>query len=229
MSEQTRQRLDAHHGGEQFHDLMVRSFDKRFGDEFWSLWNDQVAAHHGSSPTYLDLGCGPGLMLRAWRQRFPEATLHGVELQPYMLQTAREVANEVDATLHEADLHTVSLPLPDASLDAALCAVVVHEMSEPIGMLREVRRLLRPQGRLLLMDWVRVPLPQYLEGWDDDPFGPGVDSDARASRLDHFMEHNKFSRDDLLWLVDRCGLTVETTVDRGNGQFVWLVARPSEG
>ena len=165
-------------------------------------------------------------MLRAWHQRWPQATLHGVELQPYMLDTARKVAQEVGATLHEADLHTMDLPLPDATLDAALCSMVVHEMREPIGMLREVRRLLKPQGRLLIMDWVRVPLPQYLAGWDDDPFALDAEPEIRAFRLDHFMEHNKLSRDDLLWLVRRCGFEVETSVDRGDGQFLWLVARP---
>lgn len=226
MTDLTRQRLDAHHGGEQFHDVMVRSFASRFGDEFWAFWSEHVATHHGEAPTYVDLGCGPGLMLRAWRERYPAATLHGVELQPYMLQTARTIAHEVGATVHEADLHTVSLPLPDASVDAILSAVVIHEMREPIGMLREARRLLRPAGRLMVMDWVRVPLPQYLAQWDDDPFAPEVSPEARADRLDHFMEHCKLGRDDLQWLVERCGFTIETTRDRSHGQFLWLVARP---
>lgn len=227
MSEQTRQHLDAHHGGEHFHDVMVRSFDKRFGDAFWSYWSEHVAPHHGTTPTYVDLGCGPGLMLRAWRQRWPDAALHGVELQPYMLDTARSLATEVGATLHEADLHTASLPLLDGSVDGILCSMVVHEMREPIGMLREARRLLRPSGRLMIMDWVRVPLAQYLAGWDDDPFDPGVDAKTRADRIDHFMEHNEFSREDLLWMVGKCGLTVQTSTERGDGQFLWLVAHPS--
>lgn len=226
MNDKTRERLDAHHGGEQFHDVMVRSFASRFGDAFWAFWSEHVTRHHGDAPRYLDLGCGPGLMLRNWRERWPKATLHGVELQPYMLQTAREVAREVDATVHEADLHTASLSLPDGSLDAILCAVVIHEMSEPLGMLREARRLLAPEGRLMVMDWVRVPLAQYLARWDDDPFAAEASPDERSDRFDHFMEHNKFSRDDLLWLVDRCGFEVEATLDRGDGQFLWLVARP---
>lgn len=205
--------------------MMVKSFGARFGDEFWAYWAEHVTPHQGDAPTLLDLGCGPGLMLRDWRERFPTATLHGVELQPYMLQTAREIAREVGATLHEADLHTLALPLPDASVDAILSAVVIHEMREPIGMLREAKRLLRPSGRLMIMDWVRVPLPQYLASWDDDPFAPDVDPETRADRLDHFMEHCKLGRDDLLWLVERCGLTVETSQLRGAGQFLWLIAR----
>ncbi|MCX4242913.1 class I SAM-dependent methyltransferase [Paraliomyxa miuraensis] len=225
MTDHAQQRLHAHHGGEHFHDLMVRSFDGRFGDEFWAYWAENIAPILGEDPTLLDLGCGPGLMLRAWRERYPTAVLHGVELQPYMLTTARELATETKATLHETDLHTLSLPLPDASVDAILCAVVIHELREPIGMLREAKRLLRSTGRLLVMDWVRVPLTQYLEAWNEDPFDPTASPELRADRLDHFMEHCKYSRDDLWWLVERCGLTIETAKERADGQFLWLVAR----
>lgn len=227
MSDPTRNRLDAHHGGADFHDVMVRSFASRFGDEFWSWWSEQVTPHHGKAPTYVDMGCGPGLMLEAWRERFAEASLHGVEIQPYMLSTAREVGERTNATVHEADLHSVQLPLSDGSVDAVLCAAVVHEMAEPIGLFREIRRLLAPTGRLMLMDWTRVPLSQYLEGTDPDPLAPTTDAAARANRLDHFMEHNKFTAADLRWLVERTGFAIETTKERNNGQFQWIVARPA--
>jgi SAM-dependent methyltransferase len=227
MSDETRRRLHAHHGGAAFHDVMINSFERRFGEEFWSFWTEHVAVSHASAPTYVDFGCGPGLMLQAWRQRWPQAELHGVELQPYMLETARKLAAEVDATVHDADLHTVRLALPDASVDAALSAVVIHEMREPVGMLGEIRRLLRPEGRLMLMDWVRVPLSQYLAEGADDLFAPDGAADVRADRIDHFMEHNKFSIEDLRWLVERAGFAVEAQHVRGDGQFVWWALRPT--
>ncbi len=226
MTDRTRDRLDAHHGGARFHDVMVRSFGSRFGDAFWAMWSEYVVAHHGDAPTYVDMGCGPGLMLEAWRERWPQAELHGVEVQPYMLDTARGVATRAAATVHEADLHTVRLPVADGSVDAVLCSAVIHEMSEPIGLLREIRRLLSPSGRLLLMDWVRVPLPQYLGTSDEDVFDAGVPAETRAHRLDHFMEHNKFSAEDLRWMVERSGFRIETTQERAEGQFLWIVAQP---
>lgn len=226
-SDVTRERLEAHHGGAQFHDVMVRSFASRFGDAFWSLWSEQITPYHDDTPTYIDMGCGPGLMLEAWRQRFPQASLHGVELQSYMLDTARKVGQRIDASIHEADLHTVRLPLADGTADAVLSTAVIHEMREPVGMLREVRRLLAPTGRLVLMDWVRVPLTQYLGAWDDDPLAADAEPELRANRIDHFMEHNKFSADDLRWLVERCGFVIETALERRSGQFLWIVARPA--
>lgn len=228
MSEIAKQRLDAHHGGAQFLDVMLRTFENRFSDAFWEQWDAHVVPSHrdASAPAYADFGCGPGLMLEQWRKRWPEAELHGVELQEYMLEVARPNAEKARATLHEQDLHQVSLPLADGSLDAVLCAVVIHEMREPIGMLREARRLLAPGGRLFLMDWVRVPLEQYLAGSDPDPFGHESSPEQRADRLDHFMEHNKFSRDDLLLMLERTGFSPKTTISRGDGQFLWVVASP---
>ena len=162
MSEKTRQRLDAHHGGEHFHDLMLQGFDKRFGEAFWSYWAEHIVVHHGPAPTYLDLGCGPGLMLRAWHQRWPQATLHGVELQPYMLDTARKVAQEVGATLHEADLHTMDLPLPDASCDLAVVIATLGEIPDRYAAMLELRRVLKPGARLAVSE--ELPDPGYLPG-----------------------------------------------------------------
>lgn len=223
---ESKRRLDAHHGGAHFHDVMVRSFEGRFSEDFWALWDRHVASRHGDDPTYVDFGCGPGLMLEAWRKRWPRAKLHGVELQPYMLKTAHETASRVGARVFDQDLHTVRLPLSQGSVDAILCAVTIHEMREPVGMLQEARRLLTKDGCLFVMDWVRVPLSQYLGRFDDDALAPGVDPEVRADRFDHFMEHNKYSREDLTWLLTHLGFEVETTVERGGGQFVWAICRP---
>jgi len=43
-----------------------------------------------------------------------------------------------------------SIPLPDASFDACLCTEVLEHLPHPIEALRELARLLRPGGRLIL-------------------------------------------------------------------------------
>ncbi len=226
MTDVAKQRLHAHHGGAQFHDVMLRTFERRFSSEFWDFWRAHVVPHHrqADAPAYADFGCGPGLMLPKWRERWPKAELHGVELQEYMLQTARDNAEQARATLHDADLHAPQLPIADGSLDAVLSAVVIHEMREPVGMLREVHRVLAPGGRLMLMDWIRVPLTQYLADASTDPFDPATSPEARGDKFDHFMEHNKFSAEDLRFILAKCGFTVREVAIRPGGQFVWLTA-----
>lgn len=228
MSEDIRDHLDRHHRGASFHDVMVESFEGRFGEAFWTEWEAHVVPHQPERPTYLDLGCGPGLMMRAWRERYPDARIHAVELQPYMLETARDIAGETGSTLHEADLHALALDLPDGIVDGALCSMVVHEMKEPLGLFTEVARLLAPEGRFMLIDWIRVPLPTYLARFDDGDLA-SADAPTRQNRLEHFMEHNKYSLDDLGWLLRTAGLAEESVDVYGGGQFVRIVGHRRRG
>jgi len=221
------EQLSVHHGGAHFHDLMVDSFARRFDDSFWKLWQEDVASQHGDKPVYVDLGCGPGLMLNAWRERYSGAVLHGADLQSYMLESAKKNAVLADAVVHEGDLHQLRLPLADASVDAVLLSMVLHEMLEPIGVLREARRLLKPAGRLVILDWIRAPLSQYLQGDDEDVFSDATSFEKRMDRFTHFMEHNKYCSDDLSWILQQLGFEVRRLAPRNDGQHIRLVAVPA--
>ena len=48
-----------------------------------------------------------------------------------------------------------SIPLADAEVDFALIAFVLHEAANAESFLKEVRRILRPEGTLLVIDWVK--------------------------------------------------------------------------
>jgi ubiquinone/menaquinone biosynthesis C-methylase UbiE len=54
-------------------------------------------------------------------------------------------------TLAQADAHR--LPLADATFDWVVCASSFHYFRQPQVALREMRRVLRPEGRLVLVDW----------------------------------------------------------------------------
>jgi len=73
----------------------------------------------------------------------------------------------VAARLELADVQ--ALPFPDASFDAAVATFVVCSVSDPVLVLREVRRLLKPGGRLLLLEHVvsQWPVLRSLMQWLD--------------------------------------------------------------
>jgi ubiquinone/menaquinone biosynthesis C-methylase UbiE len=61
--------------------------------------------------------------------------------------------------LHRAQLE--DLPLEDASLDVAFLNLVLHHVSDPLRALREVSRVLKPMGRLVLVDMQQHDRNEY--------------------------------------------------------------------
>ena len=203
--------LRAHHGDfSRFRDVMIETSAGRFGPIWWGIWEQHVTLP--AAPTIVDLGTGPGLLLPMLRERIADAELIGVEVQPVMLESARPVAEQCGARIVEADL-AEPLPLPDACADAVLAVMCFHELMFPPPLIDEAVRLLKPGGVLVLYDWVKRPLKDYLQ-----------DAELTDALLQHFREHCLFSADDLTFLVERAGLRVREVVGRRGGNYAIVVA-----
>ena len=94
----------------------------------------------------LDVGCGSGFYAAAMADR--GATVTGIDGSAEMVRIARRVVGE-RGTFVEHDLEQ-PLPLPDASFDLAVMALVYHHVYARQQLLAELRRVLRPGGRLLV-------------------------------------------------------------------------------
>jgi len=217
MAAPTMDHLLAHHGDfAAFRDAMIETSAGRFGPIWWGVLEQHIQA--APDAAVVDLGTGPGLLLEMLRERLPQAQLTGVEIQPEMLQTAREVAGRCGARVVEADL-AGPIPLPDGCADVVTAVMVFHELVYPPALMAEAARLLKPGGSLVIYDWVKRPLRDYLR---DRPLTPEL--------LQHFREHCLFSSDDLAFLATREGLEIREVVGRRGGNFAILVAsRPDEG
>lgn len=99
-----------------------------------------------------DLGCGTGQLSAALAPFV--ARVIAVDASAPMLQAAKRrlqgLQGMTNVELRRGDLE--SLPIDDALLDAATMALVLHHLPEPDRALREVARVLKPGGRLLIVD-----------------------------------------------------------------------------
>lgn len=119
-----------------------------------------------------DLGCGTGEMTAALAAHV--AHVHAVDASPVMIAAARaRVGSAVNITLAEGTLE--ALPLADGSLDAAMLLFVLHHVADPARALAEVRRVLKPEGRVLIADMrahareeYRVQMGHVWLGFDAD-------------------------------------------------------------
>ena len=86
--------LADHHGDfKHFADLMVKTHAGRFGGTFWAFI-EQHTSLADTGGLVVDLGTGPGLLLRDLTTRYDNTSAVGVELQPEMLKVASEVVAE---------------------------------------------------------------------------------------------------------------------------------------
>ncbi len=102
--------------------------------------------------TVADVGAGTGYFaLRMAAAVLPGGRVFAIDLQPEMLEILRARVADLPITLvNAAANHTMLL---DASVDLELLANVWHELDEPAATLVEARRILRPGGRLAIVDW----------------------------------------------------------------------------
>ncbi|MER6568674.1 methyltransferase domain-containing protein [Streptomyces sp. NPDC001093] len=122
-----------------------RSYKRRMLDEL-----DLRAGHR-----VLDLGCGPGTDLEALaRAVTPAGAVVGVDHDRNMVDAARaRTAGEAVVDVRHADIH--DLPMPGHTADRARTDRVLQHVADPLAALGEIRRVLRPGGRLVMgePDW----------------------------------------------------------------------------
>jgi len=98
----------------------------------------------------LDVGCGTGELLRRLRAKYPDAVLAGLDPVPQMLAVARDkLGGKEDLRIGYAD----SLPWPAAGFDVVVSCNMFHYITHPVEALREMARVIRPGGALVLTDW----------------------------------------------------------------------------
>jgi ubiquinone/menaquinone biosynthesis C-methylase UbiE len=149
---------------------------RREGDARLRASFHQVLQTAEKSPKQiLDIGCSVGMSTFALQDFYPEAEITGLDLSPYFLAIA---ARNSAVAAHRSPqrqkinwLHAAAenIPLSDRSFDLITISLVCHELPQTatIQILRECRRLLRPQGRIAIMDMnpqsqIYAKMPPYI-------------------------------------------------------------------
>lgn len=104
--------------------------------------------------TVLDAGTGPGRLVIELATRRPDLTVLGMDISPDMVTTARrnvEAAGVAGRTrIERADV--ADLPLPTGSIDLIISTASFHHWADVPGAARELRRVIRPGGHILIYD-----------------------------------------------------------------------------
>ncbi len=156
---------------EAYERLLVDSLFRPFADE---LLNRVEPKRNGN---LLDVACGTGIVARLARRRLdPAAQIVGVDSAPGML----DVARRIDPTIDWRDGNAMKLPVGEnEQFSIVTCHQGVQFFPDKPAALREMRRVLRPEGRLGLATWrplADIPFFRELDDLAQKELGPFTDS-----------------------------------------------------
>ena len=114
------------------------------------------AAGTGPEDTVLEVGCGPGLLASAFARAVRHVT--GIDMTPAMLEQARKMqAAEGLTNMSWQQGDVTQLPYPDAHFSIVSCRFVFHHLEEPLVVLRQMKRVCKGGGRVVVADMAPAP------------------------------------------------------------------------
>ena len=130
----------------------------------------------------LELGCGAGFNFARYPQTVTEVI--GVEPEPYMRERAERAAAGAPVPVKVVAGDADHLPLEGGSADAAVCSLVLCSVPDQDSALAELRRVLRPGGRLHFYEHVaaRNRVGQTLQRAADATFWPHAFGNCHTAR-----------------------------------------------
>jgi ubiquinone/menaquinone biosynthesis C-methylase UbiE len=148
--------------GDRTYDNVASLYDRAYADirvreAEWDWVHEhllEAQRHHGRPLRILDIGCGNGALLRAIDQEVLMESGVGVDVSPAML--AKATAHGTRPGIEFALVDSPALPLPDRSVDVAISFLSFRYLDwDPV--MAEIRRVLAPGGRFLVVDMVERP------------------------------------------------------------------------
>ena len=179
----------------------------------------ELVREHLPCNAFLDAGCGDGRYFRAFAGELPERR-SGVDISERILETAR--THDPGAELRQANLE--QLPFADGEFDLVLSTQVIEHVLDPPLAARELARVLRPGGVLVIStDNARPRITQVLNVWRQLPVRITRQS-GRRSRVHSPAE--PFTTESFRELLAGAGLEVER-IETFRFHLLWPLDRPA--
>ena len=101
----------------------------------------------------LDYGCGPGSYIMPLAELVGKSgKIYALDIHPLAIQKVQDIASKKQLTNVETILSDCQTGLPDNALDAVLLYATFHHLSDPDMVLKELHRVLKPDGILSFSD-----------------------------------------------------------------------------
>ena len=199
---------------QQAHDALAAEYDRRtwFNEHVLGVARLRKGLLTQATGRILEVACGTGLNFQHYP---PQAEITAVDLSPQMLNVARETAGACRCTVHLETMDAEQLDFADGSFDTIVSTLSTCTFPEPLQALREMARVCRPGGLILLLEHGHSSLPWLARYQDDHEYA-------------HYRAHAgcRWTQEPLA-LVHSAGLKVLSSRRSLLGMFHSIVATPS--
>jgi len=147
-------------------ETMVRQQYNQMATMYDRLWSRYILkslsflkewAQLDPTSTVLDVACGTGTFERLVLAEQPDQSIVGIDLSEKMLGIAEEKCRDYpNVSFEQASVS--ELPFDDRSFDVVVSASALHYFEDPIAALLEMKRVLKPEGELIILDWCKDDL-----------------------------------------------------------------------
>ncbi len=161
----------------------------------------------------LDVGCGTGSLLSRY-QKFT-CSIFGIDLSPAMINVARKKLGDT-ANLVVGD--ATKMEFNDHQFDLITCSFILHEVQQSIriGILKEAKRVLKSDGRILLIDYHPGPIKK-LKGLYSKLIISIFEFLAGGEHLNNYRQF--ILSGGLQYLIEKLGFKIEDHKIVGGGNF----------
>ncbi len=138
----------------KFHHQHAHKLDKPERQEWQSIDKFLQILEPFENMVFVDIGVGTGYFAVPVAKRFPDSVVIGVDIQPKMLEILEEkIEKENLKNLKTVLSEENNVPIEDKIADRILVANVFHELHNPQKFLNEIKRILKDDGKFIIIDW----------------------------------------------------------------------------
>ncbi|MBD2359512.1 class I SAM-dependent methyltransferase [Tolypothrix sp. FACHB-123] len=144
-------------------ETLIRKQYNEMADSYDKRWNTYITktlsilknwAEIAPETTVLDVGCGTGELELLLLRQNPQQVIIGVDISEKMLHVAQQKCH---AYFHVSfyNVSVSELPFENNSFDIIVSASVFHYFDDSNAALKEIKRVLKPEGKVFILDWCK--------------------------------------------------------------------------